>query len=189
MLRTGRQFWIQFLRRGLPYGPRLGDHRKMRPSLTKWIALLGLSLAGCQQSAIETVKDMRARACGADPAGFFSRVDRTAIIESYERRAKASEEEAAAKLDPLQAVAYRRGFESRIGGLKNVIQEMFTKWEDEIKRGEASDFCRMSVMEAREVENSADVYVRTPSGNDKVWRLSRFGKRWLLVDVSGRQKK
>lgn len=161
----------------------------MRKSLTLSITLLGLSLAGCQQPAINAVKDMRARACAADPAGFFSRVDRTAIIEAYERRAKASEEEAAAKLDPLQAAAYRQGFESRTGRLRNVIQEMFTKWEDEIKRGDASDFCRMSVMEAREVENAADVYVRTPSGNDKVWRLSRFGQRWLLVDVNGREKK
>lgn len=161
----------------------------MKQSTSLSIASICFALTGCQQAAINAVKDMRARACAADPAGFFAVVDRTAVIEAYKRRAKAAAEEAASKLDPVQATAFRQGFESRIGGLQNVIQEMFTKWEDDIKKGDASDLCRMSVIDAHEVENSADVHVRTPSGNDKSWRLSRFGRRWLLVDVNGAGKK
>lgn len=159
---------------------------KLPPILS--IASICFVLTGCQQSAMNAVKDMRARACAADPAGFFAVVDRTAITEAYKRRAKTTEEEAASKLDPVQAAAFRQGFESRIGRLQNVLQEMFTKWEDDIKRGDASDLCRMSVIDGHEVENSADVHVRTPSGNDKSWRLSRFGRRWLLVDVNGAGK-
>lgn len=157
----------------------------MTPSRILPVTSLFLLLAGCQQSAITAVKDMRARACGADPAGFFAFVDRTAITEAYKKRAKATEEEAASKLDPIQAAAFRQGFESKLDGLQQVIHEMFTKWEDDIKKGEASDLCRMSVIDAHEVENAADVHVRTPSGSDKTWRLSRFGRRWLLVDVRG----
>lgn len=161
----------------------------MRQALLLSVASVCFVLTGCQQSAVTAVKDMRARACAADPSGFFAFVDRTAITEVYKQRARNVGEEAASKLNPIQAAAYRQGFESRIGGIQNVVQEMFTQWEDDIKRGDASNLCRMSVIDAHEVENSADVHVRTPSGKDRSWRLSRFGRRWLLVDVSEVRKK
>src|ERR1019366_1180846 len=151
--------------------------------MARSIFLLAILSAGCRESALDAVKEMRRLACNADPAAFFSHVDRNAIADAEIAVLRAKEDSEASKLHPLLQASYREGAESGIPGLRRTVEESLAKWEDDIKRGNAGDLCQMSIVDAKEVENTADVHFSTPSGKDRTWRLSRFDKSWLVVKL------
>jgi hypothetical protein len=144
--------------------------------------LLAVGVSACSKHGVDAVKDMRASACAGDPAAFFAHVDRKELVASAIHLAEEKSEEATRRVDPLQQAAFRKGANERIeSGVPKVFEDAFREWEDDIKHGSQSDLCRMTVMEASEIENTADVHVRTPTGKDRHWRMARFGDRWLLV--------
>jgi hypothetical protein len=123
------------------------------------LAAAALAASGCSKGGVDAVKELRSLACAGDVAGFFSHVDRKAMAEN-------------ARAPGLDAAT-----------VTSIMDAGLRDWEDDIKHGAASDVCKMSVMEANEIDGTADVHVRTPSGKDRHWRLSRIGGRWLLVRV------
>jgi hypothetical protein len=147
------------------------------------LPLLMLGAGGCAKQGVDAVKEMRARACAGDPAGFFSHVDRKEMIRTTQADAEKKAEASFAKLDPAAQAIEREKFHKRVSAIPAAVDDTFTAWEYDIKQGPAGELCRMSVMESSEVEGTADVHVRTLSTGDRRWRMARTGDRWLLVGV------
>jgi hypothetical protein len=64
-----------------------------------------------------------------------------------------------------------------------VVAAAFTGWEDDIKKGEAGDLCYMTFERAEAGEQTASVAWKTHSGTAKVYELTRFGEKWMVVGV------
>jgi hypothetical protein len=141
-----------------------------------------LGASGCAKHGVDAVKEMRARACAADAAGFFAHIDREAISRQILAHAQKKAEASFAELAPAAQAAARERFRKWVdSGLPTAVNDTFAIWEGDIKRGPASDLCRMSVMESSEVGDTANVYVSIPSEGDWRWKMARHGDRWLLA--------
>ena len=146
------------------------------------LSLVVLGAGGCAKRGVDAVKEMRARACAGDAAGFFNHVDRQEIIRTAIAEATRKAELSIAKLDPVAQAAARESFHKRVEPtIPTVFNDAFTEWEYDIKRGTASDLCRLSITESSEVDDMADVHVRTPA--ERRWTMARHGDRWSLVRI------
>jgi hypothetical protein len=140
------------------------------------LSLAVLGAGGCAKHAVDAVGEMRARACAADAAGFFSHVDREEMIRTTEAASKNKYEASLAKLDPAaKAAARQRLHEAAL----TAVDDTCRIWEYDIKRGPASDLCRMEIVESSEAGDTASVRVRNPA--DLHWRMARHGRRWFFV--------
>jgi len=157
----------------------------MSPTRLVLATFVVLGASGCAKHGVDTVKEMRARACAADPAGFLSHVDREEFARTtratFEKRAEAS----IAKLDPADQAAAREKFDkSADAAAKTRVDDTFTTWEYDIKtHGPESEPCRLSILDSSETGDAADVRVTTPATGDRHWRMARSGGRWRLVSV------
>jgi hypothetical protein len=149
------------------------------------VSLLVLGASGCAKHGVDTVKEIRARACAGDAAGVFSHIDREEFSRStrdiFEKRAEAS----FTKLDPAEQAAAREKFKKNVdGAVQARVDDTFAAWEHDIKtRGPESELCHLTIVESREAGNTADVHVRTPATGDRQWRMIRSRDRWLLARV------
>ncbi|HVU49989.1 MAG TPA: hypothetical protein VHL80_04850 [Polyangia bacterium] len=146
------------------------------------LALVMLGAGGCAKHAVDAVKDMRARACAGDAAGFFAHVDRDGLVQAARAGAEKKAEASLAELDPAAQAAARQKLPDRVERVAQTsVSDTFTTWRYEIGRGPAGDLCRMSIMESSEADHTADVHVKDPA--DFHWKMARRGDRWLLVRV------
>jgi hypothetical protein len=146
--------------------------------------LVVLGAGGCAKHGIDAVKEMRARACAGDAAGFFNHVDR----EGFARATRAYREQRAeakiAQLAPAEQVAAREKFSKNVDeNVQTAVNDTFTAWQYDIKQGPAGELCRMSIMESSEVDGTADVHVKSISMGDQQWTMARSGDRWSLVRI------
>lgn len=66
--------------------------------------------------------------------------------------------------------------------MPGMIQQGFVVWEDDIKKGEAGDLCKMTfVAEEPVTETSVLVRWKTGTGRDKTYTFERFGDKWMVV--------
>jgi hypothetical protein len=148
------------------------------------LSLLVLGAGGCAKHGVDAVKDMRAHACAGDAAGFLERVDRKEFTRSTRAQWEKKAEASIAKLDPGEQAAERAKFQRGADqAVATAVEDTFVAWASDIKRGSGSDVCQMSVLESSEVDNTADVHVRTPVMRDQHWTMVRHGDRWSLVRV------
>jgi hypothetical protein len=149
------------------------------------VALLVLGASGCAKHGVDAVKEMRARACAGDPAGFLSHVDRAEFSRSTRGIFEKTAEAKIAKLDPAEQAAAREKFNKNVdAAVQARVDDTFAVWEHDIKtQGPESELCHVTIVESSEAGNTADVHVSTPATGDRRWTLARSGDRWLLVRV------
>ena len=129
---------------------------------------------------------MQGLACAGSAAEFFAFFDRDAFTENSVVQAENVARRMLAEHDtPLQRQGFQEYLKTEPQKIRAMVADTFSEWGTDMKQGKDSDFCRMTVLDATELQNDADVHVRTPSGKDKVWRLGRRGKEWRLVDMFG----
>jgi hypothetical protein len=144
------------------------------------LSLVVLGVGGCAKHGVDAVKEMRARACAADAAGFVAHIDRGAITRQIVGGAQKKAEASFAELDPAAQAAARERFR-KWADSGSAVNDTFEVWEGDIKRGPASDFCHMSILESSEVGDTATVHVIIPNGGEWRWKMARNGDRWLLA--------
>jgi hypothetical protein len=121
-------------------------------------------------NAERTFKKMQAASCSGDVPGFFVHVDKTAMTKSMVADAQATLDK-----DPAGGALDAKALVQR------AAQEAFQEWEDDIKRGSASNFCKAEIVVA---DNKAGtVKWRTPSGNLKLGTFAKPGDKWLMVGM------
>jgi hypothetical protein len=146
------------------------------------LSLVVLGAGGCAKHGVDAVKEMRALACAGDVAGFFGHVDRKEIVRTAVAEAEKKAEASFAKLDPAAQASAREAFNKRAElAIPSNFDDAFKVWEGDIKRGPASDLCRMSISEISAAGDTAEVHVGAPA--DRRWSMARRGDRWMLVGV------
>lgn len=155
-------------------------------ALGSWLVAIVLLASGCRQSASGTVKKMQTLACAGNASGFMSYFDRDMFVANSVAQAERTARKLVADNDtPLQREGFQEYLKTEPQKTAALVATSFSEWEIDIKRGRDGNFCRMTVQDATELGDDADVHVRTPSGREKVWRLARKGKEWRLVDMFG----
>jgi hypothetical protein len=143
-----------------------------------WI--LGLCLLpvfGCSSpTGKSTFEEMKKSACAADVPGFFSHIDKTAIAESGKKRALAIADGKGIVGEMAKSLAD--------GQINVAVQQTFTEWEDDVKKGSSGNLCKMQFVSSDERETTAEVKWKTASGKDKSWIFQRFDKKWLAIELT-----
>ena len=96
-------------------------------------------------------EQMRDRACAGDVPGFFAYVDKTALTKNTVP-------------GPLGSIA---------------MSQVFTEWEDEVKKGKDGYTCRLETLGSSE----SWVDLRRVSGNRSRWHFERHDSKHLLVKI------
>lgn len=148
-----------------------------RPSAL--LLLLALPLLGCSRDGKDTFEDMKKSACAGDVQAFFAHVDKTQLGKSL-AQTTAQQAAKAVRGDPSADIGPEA--ERMISA---AVQAAFTAWEDDIKKGEAGDLCKMRLTSVDERGDTAAVTWTSARGSENVWRLKRYDKTWLLIEMSG----
>src|SRR6267143_2145270 len=150
------------------------------------IGIVGVFLVACAHGsgARSAAEGMREAACSGDTAAFFNRIDRTRMAANLRGPLlRTATEQAAKNLDlPIEAVEdfntndadMRRAIESEYA---RGTQRLFTRWEDDVKKGRVSGFCNTLILDYQ----GDEVRVRYRTGYEHVWVFTRFGDVWLLT--------
>jgi hypothetical protein len=131
--------------------------------------LAALSLLGCKETPKKAWEKMHDAACKQDVATFFARVDKTAIGKHLME----------SQSEKLQAAGAFRGLAESAG--EQAIQKAFTEWEDDIKKGEAGDWCGAEYIDQDVPKNT--VYWSTPSRKQKGGRFIDYDGKLVMVEL------
>jgi hypothetical protein len=119
-----------------------------------------------------TFNEMRSAACAGDVSGFFAHIDKTQVGRGLSDMA----------IDEARSKGGSLGAKLAEGMVDRAIQAAITEWEDDIKKREDGNLCKMQFVSAdKNVQHSGWVRWRTPSGVNKTWKFERYGDKWLVT--------
>lgn len=140
-------------------------------------AVLALAALSCEATPEKTFGTMKKAACAGDSATVFDHIDKPTLADNVAKgivrdAAKDPKKKAgAAMIEAIAPAAARKAIE---------------EWEDDIKRGEGSDMCKMTFSSAGPLGGSPRtgvVYWDSASGNKKGWQFTEYGKKWMVTDM------
>lgn len=142
---------------------------------------------GCrnESTAVSTVGDMKDAACRGDAQAYMAHVDRSAIARDLSAHSEDDgiRDKLAQDLTP-RAIDVLMEWEDKAmrDGITTVVERTMTGIEDDIKRGQASDDCKLQVVgEPRVVDGLTEVTILDVDGVHRLWGFRLSGEHWLLV--------
>lgn len=150
-----------------------------RPTMRTAMLVALLLLPACADTPKSTFGTMKDAACKADAARFFGYVDKTEITKRVANRMLGQQAN-----DPKAKLLGKQATSDLVHAMaKKAAAEAFQGWEDDIKKGEAGDLCKMTYTGESEFPPLQTV-VRwnTASGRAKAWTFEKAGERWLVRD-------
>lgn len=152
------------------------------------IAAIALTcFPGCsaQPTAESTFKEMTAAACKGDASSFFSHVDKFAVVNTMMPKMLATGREVAAEQSGGAGVMFQneKFFKLVVAGATlQAANDVFKEWEDDVKAGEAGDWCHEKFISADNTVGT--VMWQTPSGKLKQSVFAKAGDRWVMVEFN-----
>lgn len=150
-----------------------------RPMRTAPLAAALLLLVACADTPKGTFAKMKGAACKADTVTFFAHVDRTEVTKRVANRIVGQQAN-----DPKTKILGKQAASDLAHAMaKKAAAEAFQGWEDDIKKGEAGDLCKMTYTgESEFPPDQTVVRWNTASGKAKAWTFEKAGDRYLVRD-------
>jgi hypothetical protein len=139
-------------------------------------------LASCSPSPKSTVDSMRVKACSGDIQGFFAYIDKTQVAESLKGELTGAGDQPADGWDRIGKAIGEAVAGAIVPGMAELI---WTKYEDEIKKGKSGSLCNIQIVKEEKLDKIAKVTVVFPSGKQQTWVLAKYDK-WLVTAINNK---
>lgn len=141
------------------------------------LTIIAMAAISCESTPEKTFGTMKKAACAGDSETFFAHVDKSTLADNVAKgivRDAAKDPKKKAGLGIIEGVAP--------AAARKAIEE----WDDDVKRGEGGDLCKMTFSFAGALEGTPRtgvVHWTTGTGKAKSWRFTEYGKKWMVTDM------
>jgi len=122
-------------------------------------------LLGCSPTPERAFKEMKKAACEGDVAGVFFHINKNKTQKWHQDSGSA------------------KGGTFAGADLGAPAPLNFVDWENDIKKGQSSDFCAMELISGAEFANTGTVRFKTGAGRERSFQFEREGDHWFVTGV------